>query len=124
MFTTIVLGSEKTVKQFRETETRRAGYVVGHKNESKVISELVQYSQREKLGLKIFPEVEITPEKMVTLLAAVESPEKFGEEKNMEIDVVAIGKSAIYLVETKSSIRSMFVSIFIQNLTNGVMNFQ
>ena len=103
--------------KFRETETKRAGQRVGHKNESKVISELVQYSQREKLGLKIFPGFEITPEKMVTLSAAVESSDEFGQMKNMEIDVVAIGKSAVYLVEIKSSIKSVFVSIFIINLT-------
>ena len=99
---------------FRKKETERTNWGVGHKNESKVISELVQYSQREKLGLKIFPEVLITDEKMVTFSAAVKSSNEFGKEQ-MEIDVVAIGKSAIFLVETKSSIYGVFVSLFIQN---------
>jgi hypothetical protein len=35
----------------------------------------------------------------------------------MEIDIVAIGKSAIYLVESKSSIEKVLVSIFFNPLS-------
>ena len=112
-----ILGSEATKEKFKKTEKKeRNAQAVGFRNESKVINRLVEYSQRNSLGLKIFLGVEVRIQKTGPLSAAFSSStDSFGSNEGqrcMEIDIVAIGKSAIYLVEIKSSIEKVFVSNF------------
>jgi hypothetical protein len=113
-----IIGSEATKEKFLKTEKiERNAQVIGFRSELKVIDRLVEYSQSTKnsLGLKIFSGVELTIEKTGPLSAAFSSStDSFGLKNGhcMEIDIVAIGKSAIYLVESKSSIEKVLVSIF------------
>ncbi len=102
------------MKKFQKTETERTAQVTGFKNEAKVMAALVEFSQANNLGLKIFPGVEITNKKTGPLSAAFSSPDELGvgKSQSMEIDVVAIGKSAIYLLEIKSSIEAVLVGLF------------
>jgi hypothetical protein len=101
---------EKRLEEFKEVETGRTDKVKSFKNEQKAVNPLVEYSQLKELGLKIFQGVEVNYKKAEALATALGS-DKIKDVKNMEIDIVAIGKSAIYLVETKSSISQVIVSL-------------
>jgi hypothetical protein len=61
--------------------------------------------------------VEVRIQKTGPLSAAFSSStDSFGSNEGqrcMEIDIVAIGKSAVYLVEIKSSIEKVYVSFFV-----------
>ncbi len=103
--------SPSRLEKFEKTETGRTSEVKGFQNEQKVVNALVEYSQLKKLGLKIFQGVDVNYKKANGLSAALKS-ENIDNVKTMEIDIVAIGNSAIYLVETKSSIGQVLVSLF------------
>ncbi len=102
--------SPSRLEKFKNTETGRTSEVKGFQNEQKVVNPLVKYSQLKNLGLKIFPGVKVDYKKANALSAALKS-ENIKNVKTMEIDIVAIGKSAIYLFETKSSIGEVLVSL-------------
>ncbi len=94
---------------FKNIDNERATAVKAFNKETDVINPLVAYSDCNKLGLKIFPGVDITKAKLGLISLVVTGKFKFKQEK--EIDAVVIGKSAIYLVETKSSCHGVFVSL-------------
>jgi hypothetical protein len=97
---------------FEKTETGRTSDIKGFQNEQKVVNALVEYSQLKELGLKIFQGVDVNYKKASALSAALKPTDVYKDKVNqMEIDIVAIGKSAIYLVETKSSIGQVLVSL-------------
>ncbi len=99
------------LEEFKNTETGRTSEVKGFQNEQKVVNALVKYSQFKKLGLKIFPGVDVDFNKAKALSAALKPNDVYKSlVNNMEMDTVAIGKSAIYLFETKSSIGEVLVS--------------
>ncbi len=105
--------SPRRLEEFEKTETGRASEVKGFRNEQKVVNALVEYSQLKELGLKIFQGVDVNYKKANALSAALKPMDVYKDKVNqMEIDIVAIGKSAIYLVETKSSIGQVLVSLF------------
>ncbi len=85
--------------------------VKGFKNEQKVDNPLVRYSQDKNLGLKIFQGMDVNYKKAKALSAALKPNDVYKSQVNqMEIDIVVIGKSVIYLFETKSSIGEVLVS--------------
>jgi hypothetical protein len=110
-FTARETDAEK-VAAFENIEKERTKSIKAFIKETEVINPLVAYSQHNKLGLKIFPGINITKSNLRLLSYAITSGFdkcKFKEDK--EIDAVVIGKSAIYLIETKSSIHGVFVSL-------------
>ncbi len=113
--------SPRRLEEFKNTETGRTSEVKGFQNEQKVVNALVEYSQLKELGLKIFQGVDVNYKKASALSAALKPIDVYKDKVNqMEIDIVAIGKSAIYLVETKSSIGQVLVSLIksIEMLSN------
>ena len=129
MFTAFDPNSNENIfKEFEKLEFGRSGESKGFKNEQKVVSALVEYSQLKDLGLKIFPGIDVNYNKAKALSGALQPNDVYYSQVNqMEIDIVAIGKSAIYLFETKSSqvvdvklIQLKLLSILKNHLT---MNF-
>jgi len=103
------------------TEQGHMDHIKGFKNEMKVLRTFEQLSIKEKLGLKIFHDIEIEEGKLEALCAAFgckatldelhdknEILSKFrkdskGEFLNLEIDLVILHRCTVYLIEVKSS---------------------
>jgi hypothetical protein len=101
-------------------------HVKGHQFEMKVLNAIKAYSEKEKLGLKIFHDVELCEEKLEALSQVFETDAITFDSKalfdlgfkkdhrtgkpivNLEVDLIIVSKNSILLIEIKSSPKDVF----------------
>jgi hypothetical protein len=85
-------------------EETHKGLVKGQNNEAKVLKVFETFSRSHKKALKIFHDLHSNKTKMKALRNAFGFDSSSAEDFDLEIDVLAVGKVSICLVEVKSSI--------------------
>jgi hypothetical protein len=75
--------------------------VKGQNNEAKVLKVFEAFSKSHKKALKIFHDLDYNKMKMKALCNAFGFDSSFAEDSDLEIDVLAVGKVSICLVEVK-----------------------
>ena len=94
-----------------EIEKTHQGFVTGQNNEAKVLQMFETFSESEKKSLKIFHDLQSNKPKMKALRNAFDFDSTFSEDFELEIDVLAVGKFSICLLEVKSSVRYAFKAL-------------
>jgi hypothetical protein len=93
-----------------QVELNHQNDIRGQNNEVKVLKIYQKHSLSQNLNWKIFHGVHVSPPKMRALCDAFQSDLEISPEQ-LEIDIVAVDRSSIYLMEVKSSFNKSFKAI-------------